>query len=275
LAGVKLLAVAALEAKAAPQITLAAPLDPEALPAAVAARVTETVECGLDPATGSVLSRRRRRLGALVLRDRTEPASPDEAVAVLTAAVARDLSRALTWTDATRQFQARVALMRGLEPEAWPDLSDAALAASACEWLAGWLHGVSRLADAAELDVTAMLRAQLTHEKLAQLDRELPVALALPHGRAALVYTEPVPVAAARAQAFYGMDGTPKLANGRVPLRLSLLSPAGRPIAVTADLAGFWRGAWADARRDMRGRYPKHDWPENPAQPQHAALLAR
>jgi ATP-dependent helicase HrpB len=78
-------------------------------------------------------------------------------------------------------------------------------------------------------------------------------------------YTEPVPIAAARAQHFYGLAETPKLAGGRVPLRLALLSPAGRPIALTADIAGFWRGAWADARRDMRGRYPKHEWPENPA----------
>jgi ATP-dependent helicase HrpB len=80
-------------------------------------------------------------------------------------------------------------------------------------------------------------------------------------------YSEPVPIAAARAQAFYGMATTPALAGGRVKLRLALLSPAGRPIAITADLANFWAGAWADARRDMRGRYPKHDWPENGGKP--------
>jgi len=91
--------------------------------------------------------------------------------------------------------------------------------------------------------------------------------LTLPHGRAAVDYTEPVPIAEARAQAFYGMTTTPLLADGRVKLRLALLSPAGRPIAVTADLAGFWKGAWADARRDMRGRYPKHDWPDDGGNP--------
>src|SRR5271157_936074 len=275
LSGAKLLAVAALEARAAPQITLAAPLDPDALPQAVSRRVMETVECGVDPANGSVLSRRRRRLGALVLRDRTEPASADEAAAALTSAIARDGLRTLNWTDATRQFQARVALMRGLEPEAWPDLSDAALTAGAPVWLTPWLHGVGRLADAAALDVAAMLRAQLTHEQAARLERELPVALALPHGRAPVDYTQPVPVASARAQAFYGLDRTPLLAGGRIPLRLSLLSPAGRPIAVTADLPGFWRGAWADARREARGRYPKHDWPENPEHAQHPARPPR
>ena len=98
-----------------------------------------------------------------------------------------------------------------------------------------------------------------------RLDAELPTQLALPGGRAAIDYTQPVPVASARAQAFYGLAATPGLAGGRVPLQLALLSPAGRPVAITADLAGFWRGGWADVRRDMRGRYPKHDWPEDPA----------
>jgi ATP-dependent helicase HrpB len=88
--------------------------------------------------------------------------------------------------------------------------------------------------------------------------------LALPGGRAAVDYAQPVPLASARAQAFYGLTATPSLAGGRVPLQLALLSPAGRPIAITADLGSFWRGAWADARKDMRGRYPRHDWPENP-----------
>ena len=89
--------------------------------------------------------------------------------------------------------------------------------------------------------------------------------LTLPGGARRVDYTQPVPVASARAQAFYGLTETPPLAGGRVPLRLALLSPAGRPVAVTADLAGFWRGGWADVRRDMRGRYPKHDWPEDPS----------
>ena len=119
--------VAALEMKASARIRLAAALDPDALPPALAARVTETVESGFDPVSGAVLSRRRRRLGALVLSDRTEPADPAEVAAALARAVAADGLRALPWSDAARQFQARVALMRGIEPDAgWPDLSDAA-----------------------------------------------------------------------------------------------------------------------------------------------------
>jgi ATP-dependent RNA helicase HrpB len=93
----------------------------------------------------------------------------------------------------------------------------------------------------------------------------LPQHLVLPGTRAAIDYTQPVPVASARAQAFYGLTETPRLAGGRAPLQLALLSPAGRPVAVTADLAGFWRGGWADVRRDMRGRYPRHAWPEDPS----------
>jgi ATP-dependent helicase HrpB len=101
-------------------------------------------------------------------------------------------------------------------------------------------------------------------ERAAALDRALPVALELPGGRVKLDYTGAVPVAAAKAKVFYGLDATPVLAEGRVKLQIALLSPAGRPIAVTGDLAGFWRGGWADARRDMRGRYPRHEWPEEP-----------
>jgi len=107
------------------------------------------------------------------------------------------------------------------------------------------------------------MRAMLPWALNARLDQALPARIALPRGTAPVDYTEPIPIAAARAQAFYGMVTTPTLADGRVKPRLALLSPAGRPIAVTADLASFWKGSWSDARRDMRGRYPKHDWPED------------
>jgi ATP-dependent helicase HrpB len=256
LARAPLLAVASLEMKLSAQIRLAAPLDS----AHIAARTTVSVETGLDPATGSVLARRRRRLGALVIEDRTEPADPAETALAL--ARAANLP-SLDWSDAARQLQARVALMRSLEPEAWPDLSDTALAADRA-WLADHLHGLSRLADLQRLDLTAILRASLTWEQASRLDRELPTHLALPGGRAAIDYTQPVPVAEARAQFFFGLSETPKLAQGRIELRLALLSPAQRPIAITADLAGFWRGAWEDVRKDMRGRYPRHHWPDDP-----------
>jgi ATP-dependent helicase HrpB len=265
LANASLLSVAALEMKASARIRLAAPMNADALPPVLAARVTETVESGFDPVSGAVLSRRRRRLGTLVLTDRTEPADPAAVAEALAGAAAAGGLAALAWTDAARQFQARVALMRMLEPDAaWPDLSDAALTAGAAEWLAPHLAGMARLADLSRQDLTAILRGLLPWALAARLDRDLPSELALPGGRAAVDYTQPAPTASARAQAFYGLAETPKLAGGRVTPRLALLSPAGRPVAVTTDLAGFWRGAWANVRRDMRGRYPKHEWPEVP-----------
>ena len=154
--------------------------------------------------------------------------------------------------------------MHALEPESWPDLSDAALAADRA-WLADHLHGLSRLADLQKIDLHAILRATLDWEHASRLDRDLPTHLSLPGGRAAIDYTQPVPLAEARAQFFYGISDTPRLAGGKVELRLALLSPAQRPVAITADLAGFWRGAWADVRKDMRGRYPRHHWPDDPA----------
>jgi len=167
-----------------------------------------------------------------------------------------------------RQFQARVMLMRGVEPEAgWPDLSDAALVSTAADWLTPHLAGMGRLSDLQSLDLTAILQGTLPGRLASRLTQALPTHLALPGGRAPINYTAPVPLASARAQSFYGMTATPPLAGGRVPIRLALLSPAGRPIAVTADIGAFWKGAWVDARRDMRGRYPKHRWPEDGGAP--------
>ena len=259
LARAPLLAVAALDQAASARIRLAAPLQAIDLPSG---RITETVEVEFDPSGGTVLSRRRRRFGALVLEDRTVPADPATTAATLAAVIGRKLDM-LDWTEAARQLQARAALLRTLDPSV-ADLSDATLASTAAEWLAPSLMGISRLAEALRLDLVAMLRGVLGWEHAARLDRDLPAQIALPGGRAAIDFTGPVPVAAARAQAFYGQRTTPTLAGGRVPLQFALLSPAGRPVAITADLAGFWSGAWAEVRRDMRGRYPKHDWPEDP-----------
>ncbi len=255
-----LLAVGSLELGSSARIRLAAPLDPADLPAH---RITETVESGYDPVSGAVLSRRRRRFGALILDDRTVPADPQESAATLAGVIGRKLDM-LGWTEAARQLQARAALLRGLDP-ATPDLSDAALSAEVGTWLQPHLVGVAKLADAAALDLVAILRGVLGWDHASRLDRDLPTHLALPNGRAAIDYTQPVPVAAARAQAFYGQGTTPLLAGGRVKLQFALLSPAGRPVAITADLPGFWGGAWVDVRKDMRGRYPRHDWPERPA----------
>ncbi|HLJ05313.1 MAG TPA: ATP-dependent helicase HrpB [Acetobacteraceae bacterium] len=262
LATAPLLAVAALELKGSARIRMAAVLNPETLPAE---RISEQVETSFDPASGAVLARRRRRFGALVLSDRTEPVAAREVAALLARAVAAQGLKPLPWSEAARQLQARVGVMRGIEPDAgWPDLSDEALVAGVTAWLEPAIGGMSRLDELGRLDLVAVLRGLLPWRLGQRLDEMLPTHLALPGGRAAVDYTEAVPVASARAQAFYGVGETPVLAGGRVPLRLALLSPAGRPVAITGDLAGFWRSGWADVRRDMRGRYPKHDWPDRP-----------
>ena len=266
LAKANLLAVAALEMKTSPLIRMAAPLDVADLPAALAAQIKETVETSLDPVIGSVLARRRKCFGALVLEERSAAPDAVDAAAALLAAVRSDPSR-LPWDESARNLQARLKLMHGLEADIWPAADDDSLIASLEEWLGPHLHGLTRLSDVAGLDLNTILLDRLDWSLKNRLEKELPTHLPLPGGRAAVDYTQPVPIASARAQYFYGLAETPKLAGGRVSLRLALLSPAGRPIALTADIAGFWRGAWADARRDMRGRYPKHNWPENPLLP--------
>jgi ATP-dependent helicase HrpB len=129
------------------------------------------------------------------------------------------------------------------------------------------LTGVTRLADAAKLDLLAILRDRLGRNLASRLDRELPATLALPGGHATIDYTQPEPMVSARAQAFFGLRESPVFAGGRVRAKFSLLSPAMRPVAITGDLAGFWKTGWAEVRRDMRGRYPKHSWPEDGGRP--------
>ncbi len=257
----KLIVVASLDAKGS-RVRLGAALESENLPEGLQARCKQTRESGFDPATGSVLTRQRLRLGALILSDRMLPAAPDEVQSALAKALATRLDQ-LNWSDAAINLRARVALMRQIEPD-YPDFSQAALAATTEIWLAPYLAGFTNLKAAAALDLVAILRAQMSHHQAQNLDKALPVQLQLPGGAVAIDYTGPVPVASARARNFYGLDETPLLAGGKIALQLALLSPAGRPIAITEDLKKFWRNGWLDARRDMRGRYPKHDWPENP-----------
>ena len=186
--------------------------------------------------SGAVLARRRRRLGALILADRTEPADPAEVAAALARAVAADGLRPLPWTEPARQLQARVALMRRIEPaEGWPDLSDDALAA---EWRTGSRRssaGMSRLGDLSRLDLHGILRGLLPWDLARRLDEALPAHLTLPGARAAIDYTQPVPVASAKAQAFYGLAATPQL--------------GGRPGPVAARSAVPGRSAGCHHRR--------------------------
>jgi ATP-dependent helicase HrpB len=257
----RLIVVAALDAKGA-RVRLAAKLDGEALPGFLESRLKRERETAFDAVSGGVSTRERVRLGVLVLSDKSSPPEPDEAQAALARAAGARLE-VLDWSEAVESFIARGAVMRAIDAD-FPDLSKAALAGCVDAWLTPYLAGMTNIRQLRGIDLMAVLRGFVGYERAMALDKMLPVALDLPNGRVAVDYSGPVPVAAARAKVFYGLDVTPKLAGGRVPLQIALLSPAGRPIAVTGDLASFWRGGWVDARKDMRGRYPKHDWPEEP-----------
>ncbi|MCX5616146.1 ATP-dependent helicase HrpB [Bombella sp. TMW 2.2559] len=259
-----LLAGAAFHIRKGTDMTLAAPVTLETLPDSVQASLTEQREPALDGTSGKVIVRQRLRLGNLVLKDRNVPAEPEDVTAALLAKVQSDLPRHLDWSVPARQLQARVALARTHYALHLPDMSDEALARN-MDWLEPWLAGLDRLAQLRELDVAAILASLLSYEDRQELDRQLPTHVTLKVGRRRIDYTTVVPSLSARAQDFYGTTALPKLAGGRVPLHATLLSPAGRPQAVTADLEQFWTSGWLDMRRDMRGRYPRHKWPENPA----------
>jgi ATP-dependent helicase HrpB len=265
-----LLAVADLElAGTEARIRMAAPLDRAVLESRFPERLVREEGAAFDPRAGAVVARRRLRFGPLVLEEATIPHADPAAVAEELAKAAASRSfRDLNWTDAASQTRARLGWMHRLAPEEWPDVSDAALAATATEWLAPWLSGLTKLSELKGLDAIGILRALVPHAQQRALDAALPVRVELPKGRSAAIdYSGEVPRLEARAQWLFGMASLPPLAGGRIPLQVALLSPAGRPVAVTADLPGFWHGAWADVRKDMRGRYPKHDWPEDPSRP--------
>ncbi|NBS42963.1 MAG: ATP-dependent helicase HrpB, partial [Acetobacteraceae bacterium] len=216
------------------------------------------------------LARRRLCFGPLVLEEAPLPqADPAAMAAALANAVAERGLRDLPWNDGARQARARIGWLRRVEGEAWPDLTDEVLITSVGEWLAPHLAGLTRLQELAALDLTQILLGLLPWEARRGLDQALPARLALPAGRSAAIdYARDVPTLEARAQHLFGLAALPMLAGGRVPLQVALLSPAGRPIAITGDLAAFWAGSWAEVRKEMRGRYPKHAWPENPAREQ-------
>ncbi|WP_372722221.1 ATP-dependent helicase HrpB [Immundisolibacter sp.] len=248
------------------RIRLAAAIGRSEIDAACAPLILTTEEVRFDAASGAVQARRVQRLGALVLAD--DPLPKPSAAAIATALLEAIASRgvaALPWSDADRQLRARVVLMRRLEPDAgWPDLSEAALQASLADWLGPYLPGLRRLEDLADGRLRTAVSSLLDRAQAQRLEAELPRELTINHRSRAIDYTADAPLLAVRLQDMFGQQDTPRLAGGRVTLLLHLLSPAGRPLAVTADLAGFWRGAYAEVRKQMRGRYPKHPWPENP-----------
>ncbi|MGH6972382.1 MAG: ATP-dependent helicase C-terminal domain-containing protein, partial [Caulobacteraceae bacterium] len=248
------------------RILLAAEVDPDELKAAFSERLAREARLEWD-AGGRLRAKEVLTLGRLALEERLV-ADPDPALiqAALLAEVRRRGLAALAWSDAAKALRARAAFLRTTSGKE-ADLSDEALLADLDAWLGPLLTGKSGLGEIDGRVLEGALMQRLSHEARRRLDREAPAVFEAPTGsRLAIDYgAEGGPRVEVRVQELYGLRQHPTVGAGKVPLVLALLSPARRPIQLTADLPGFWRGAWSEVRKEMRGRYPKHPWPEDPA----------
>jgi ATP-dependent helicase HrpB len=262
------LAVAELGGGAArDRIRLAAPLHEAELVTAFADRIIAEDRVERD-AAGRVRAQRLRRLGDLVIETRLIE-TPDAGLLrrALLDQVRTEGLDALPWSEAARSLRARVAFLRSLEPDVWPDLSDAGLLGRLEDWLSPLLDGRSSLSQiGAAYGLDQALRDLIPWDLQRRLERDAPERFTVPTGSALLIdyAAEGGPRLEVRVQELFGLALHPSIVNGRIPLTLALLSPARRPVQVTKDLPGFWAGSWKDVRAEMKGRYPRHPWPENP-----------
>jgi ATP-dependent helicase HrpB len=249
------------------RILSAAAIDEQAVLDLFADRIETRHDGSFDRATGSVTPTRSRRLGAIRLTSGPDP-NPDQAAIeqALLEGVREHGLDLLTWGERSRQFRDRAAFAHRFN-QSVPTLDDENLLDRADEWLAPLLAGKRRLGDISPAALSSALQGLLSYAELRELDRLAPGEFVSPAGsRHAIDYSAPAgPTVQVRAQALFGLAKHPTVANGQVPLILAITSPAGRPIQTTKDLPGFWAGSWRDIAKDMRGRYPKHAWPDDPA----------
>ncbi|WNW13339.1 ATP-dependent helicase HrpB [Pseudomonas sp. DTU_2021_1001937_2_SI_NGA_ILE_001] len=253
------------------RIYLAADLDESLFDTVLSEQVRQVDELDWDEREGVLRAERQIKVGELVLSRAPLTNLDDEArTRALINHVRRKGLELLPWTPELRQWQARVELLRTLDVEAgvesqWPDLRDEALLATLEQWLAPYLGKVSRLSHFAQLDLSSILRNLLPWPLPQHLDALAPQTVAVPSGSNIRVdYSERPPVLAVRLQELFGQVDTPRIANGRQVLKLHLLSPARRPVQVTQDLANFWKSTYGEVKKDLKGRYPKHFWPDDP-----------
>ncbi|WPO99410.1 ATP-dependent helicase HrpB [Pseudomonas sp. HR96] len=253
------------------RIYLATDFDPQLFEGVLADQVRVLDELEWDEREGVLRAERQRKVGELVLA--TEPLTgldPDARSRALVQLIRRKGLELLPWTPALRQWQARVALLRALDLQRnaespWPDLSDSALLATLENWLQPYLNNVSRLSHFASLDLSSILHNALPWPLPQQLEELAPSHITVPSGSSVkLDYSEVPPILAVRLQELFGLADTPRIAGGRQVLKLHLLSPARRPVQVTQDLANFWRSTYLEVKKDLKGRYPKHYWPDDP-----------
>ncbi|BAV77516.1 ATP-dependent helicase HrpB [Pseudomonas chlororaphis subsp. aurantiaca] len=253
------------------RIYLAADFDPALFDSVLAEQVRSVDQLDWDEREGVLRAERQRKVGELVL-SREPLTGLDEAARcqALVNLVRRKGLELLPWTPELRQWQARVALLRQLDLEAkgesqWPDVSDAALLKSLESWLLPYLGKVSRLSHFANLELASIVHNLLPWPLPQRLDELAPHHLTVPSGSSIrLDYSEQPPILAVRLQELFGLAETPRIAGGRQVVKLHLLSPARRPVQVTQDLANFWRSTYAEVKKDLKGRYPKHYWPDDP-----------
>jgi ATP-dependent helicase HrpB len=258
------------------RILLAAPLGRQRLLEYFADRIRREERIEWSTRDAAVLARRTLELDGLVLEEKPLATPPADAARAAMLAGVRELGiAALPWDRDARDLQERIEFVRGelgggAEGAKWPAASDTALLESLESWLAPWLEGVTRREQLKSVPLEQALLARLNFEQQRQLDEWAPTHLALPGGMRVRVdyLDESAPLVSVRLQEVFGLATTPRLGRNRVPVTFRLLSPAQRPVQVTRDLASFWRGAYAQVRKDLRGRYPKHHWPENPLEAQ-------
>jgi ATP-dependent helicase HrpB len=252
------------------RIDLAAALSQGALERELADRITVEESFGWDSNLAAVLWRRVRRFDSLVLEEQTRaPAPGSQTTAAMLLGVAELGLDALPWEQESRTLQARMEFVRKLargDLAAWPASDDSTLAATLDQWLPDWLAGITRREHLGRLPLAEALRARLTSNQLRALESLAPRELAMPSGSQVRVdyLDDNAPCVAVRMQEVFGLAATPRIGGGTVPVTFILLSPARRPLQITRDLAGFWGSSYVAVRKEMRGRYPRHGWPENP-----------
>jgi len=250
------------------RVLLAAPITQAEIERHFGDEIEDADEITFDRGAMALRARRKRTLHAITLSEAPLALTPSEATARIFAdgLIASGLDK-LPWSKQAKQWRDRIMFLRKAEGENWPDLSDAALAARREDWLLPALHDKTSLKDVSAGELSDALMALLSWELRARLDREAPTHFEAPTGSLLPIdyEAEQGPTIAVRLQELFGLKAHPAIAGGRVPLVLELLSPAQRPVQVTRDLPGFWRGSYAAVRSDLRGRYPRHPWPEDPA----------
>ena len=267
LAAHEFLAVADLDGRSEARIYRAAPLTREQVDELYSDRYREIDIVDWDRRSARVVAQRQTQFSSLVLDKEPLADPPEDLVTKALLAAIRDRGLGmLPWTDAASRLRQRVVFLAHVSPGDWPDWSDAALMDTLEDWLAPYCGGLRHVDDFGKLDLSQILNTALGWERMRDLDRLAPDAIAIPSGREAKIdYRDPSkPVLAVKLQEMFGSKTSPHIADGRVPIVMHLLSPAGRPFAVTGDLARFWSTGYNEVRKDGRGRYPKHPWPDDP-----------